>query len=150
MEKLIIGSVEGSKIIDNHLTMGYGFVVEGSLIDSAFLYDVEYNGKGYKYMALIEKYATPNSSKYLMITSNDYSDVIEYEDRLMQELDIQDIIDEIYYDNTLTYLEEVGLIPLEQVEYDIDNFIEALERITGKEYKVYNDIKGQYIAIYNN
>lgn len=50
------------------------------------------------------------------------------------------LINEIKENNTLEHLQEVGYIDIDDIDANLNDFIEALEKVTGKEYKISNEV----------
>lgn len=48
----------------------------------------------------------------------------------------QELMEEIREDNTLVLLQEVGHIDIDDIQGNLNDFISALEEVTGKEYVV--------------
>ena len=52
----------------------------------------------------------------------------------------QELMNEIREDNTLVLLQEVGYIDIDDINANLNDFIEALEKVTGKEYKISSEV----------
>ena len=50
------------------------------------------------------------------------------------------LINEIRENNTLEQLQEVGYIDIDSVQGNLNDFIEALCQVTGKEYKISSEV----------
>mgnify|MGYP001360984051 CR=1 FL=1 len=50
------------------------------------------------------------------------------------------LINEIKENNTLEHLQEVGYIDIDDIDANLNDFIEALEKVTGKEYKISSEV----------
>ena len=48
----------------------------------------------------------------------------------------QELMEEIREDNTLVLLQEVGYIDIDDIQSNLNDFILALEEVTGKEYVI--------------
>ena len=48
----------------------------------------------------------------------------------------QELMKEIREDNTLVLLQEVGYIDIDDIQGNLNDFISALEEVTGKEYVI--------------
>ena len=52
----------------------------------------------------------------------------------------QELMKEIREDNTLVLLQEVGYIDIDDIDANLNDFIEALCQVTGKEYKISSEV----------
>ena len=50
------------------------------------------------------------------------------------------LINEIKENNTLEHLQEVGYIDIDDINANLNDFIEALCQVTGKEYKISSEV----------
>ena len=50
------------------------------------------------------------------------------------------LINEIKENNTLEHLQEVGYIDIDDIDANLNDFIEALCQVTGKEYKISSEV----------
>ena len=48
----------------------------------------------------------------------------------------QELMNEIRENNTLEQLQEVGYIDIDSIQGNLNDFIAALEKVTGKEYAI--------------
>lgn len=48
----------------------------------------------------------------------------------------QELMDEIREDNTLVLLQEVGYIDIDDIQSNLNDFMVALEEVTGKTYTI--------------
>ena len=54
--------------------------------------------------------------------------------------DLPLMADEIRENNTLEHLQEVGYIDIDSVDANLNDFMAALEKVTGKEYKISSEV----------
>ena len=52
----------------------------------------------------------------------------------------QELMKEIREDNTLVLLQEVGYVDIDDIDANLNDFIEALEKVTSKEYKISSEV----------
>ena len=60
----------------------------------------------------------------------------------------QEIIKEIKAGSTLEQLEEIGYIDIDFIEYNLQDFIQALEEVTGNEYTITDRVGKRVVEQY--
>lgn len=77
----------------------------------------------------------------------DYTETKLSKDHLKEDV-TEEIAEEIKKDNTLVVLEETGELNIDDINEDLDLFIEALEAVTGREYTISHEVGKSVIKEY--